>query len=437
MEQAVNSAFLPGLRGHFCVMPDVHQGYGFPIGGVAAADFETGVVSPGGIGYDINCGIRLLSSEIPLELAEPLMEDLAVLLFQGCPSGIGQRGTTQLSKRDFEQICVDGSNWALKSGNATAADIEFTEDNGRIPGADLAAVSPRAMERGLAQAGSLGSGNHFVEVDVVDEIFDEKAAEIMGLAKNHLVVQIHSGSRGFGHQICTDYVREFQPLIDKYHFNLPDRELVCAPIQSREGKSYLAAMACAANFAFCNRQLLQISARKVFEEVFSKVTSKFHLRLVYDLAHNIGKIETHSINGRMHKVCVHRKGATRAFGPGSLEVPEKYRQIGQPVLIPGSMGTSSWVMTGTLTSMQKSFGSSCHGAGRVMSRSQAKKNMRGDVLLKQLKQKGIYIRAGSLSGVAEEAPQAYKDVDLVVESAVGAGLVNKVAKLRPLAVIKG
>ena len=317
------------------------------------------------------------------------------------------------------------------------ADIEFTENNGCIPGADLAAVSPRAVERGLAQSGSLGSGNHFIEVDTVEEIFDEKSARIMGLTKNHLVVQIHTGSRGFGHQICTDFVRDFQFLASKYHFNLPDRELVCAPIQSKEGKRYLAAMNCAANFAFCNRQLLSSVVRDTFEEVFSKVTNKFQLRLVYDLAHNIGKIETHTIEGKAQKVCVHRKGATRAFGPGNPDVPEKYRQIGQPVLIPGSMGTASWVMTGTEAAMKKSFGSSCHGAGRVMSRTQAKKSVRGETLLKQLREEGIFVRAGSISGVAEEAPEAYKDIDLVIESAVGAGLVKKVAKLRPVAVIKG
>ncbi len=437
LEQAVNSSFLPGLRGHFCVMPDVHQGYGFPIGGVAASDYETGVISPGGIGYDINCGVRLLSSDIPYVMAAPLIEDLAILLFQNCPSGVGKRGIAHLSNKDFQRICMEGSKWALKNGYATPTDIEFTEDNGCIPGADLTTVSPRAIERGLTQTGSLGSGNHFIEVDVVEEIFDEKSARIMGLTKNHLAVQIHSGSRGFGHQICTDFVREFQPLNNKYHINIPDRELVCAPIQSKEGQSYLAAMSCAANFAFCNRQLLSSVVGDTFEEVFSKVTSKFQLRLIYDLAHNIGKIETHDIDGRKLKVCVHRKGATRAFGPGFPEVPEKYRQIGQPVLIPGSMGTASWVMTGTETGMKKSFGSSCHGAGRVMSRTQAKKSVRGETLLKQLKEEGIFIRAGSISGVAEEAPEAYKNIDLVVESAVGAGLVKKVARLRPVAVIKG
>jgi tRNA-splicing ligase RtcB len=436
-EQAVNSTFLPGLKGHFCVMPDVHQGYGFPIGGVAVADYETGIISPGGIGYDINCGVRLLSSDIPIELASPLLEDLALLLFQNCPGGVGKGGTVRLSSKDFQHMCLDGSKWALKNGYASPSDVELTEDNGCIPGGDLAAISSRAIERGIAQTGSLGSGNHFVEVDLVEEIFDERAARIMGLAKNHLAVQIHTGSRGFGHQICTDYVREFQPLLNKYHINIPDRELVCAPIQSKEGQRYLAAMRCAANFAFCNRQFMASIVRDTFEEVFSKEISKFQVRMVYDLAHNIGKIEKHKIQGENFRVCVHRKGATRAFGPGNPEIPDKYRQIGQPVLIPGSMGTSSWVMTGTEAGMEKSFGSCCHGAGRVMSRTQAKKSIRGEALLKQLKGEGIFVKAGSMSGLAEEAPDAYKDIDLVIESATGAGLAKKVAKLRPIVVIKG
>jgi len=381
--------------------------------------------------------VRLLSSEIPFELAAPLLEDLAVLIFQNCPSGMGKHGAARITEKEFQNICQHGSKWALKNGYATSADIEFSEDNGCMPGADIAAVSSRAIERGLAQSGSLGSGNHFIEVDVVDEVFEETSARIMGLAENNLVVQIHTGSRGFGHQICTDFVREFQPLNSKYRFSIPDRELVCAPVLSKEGQKYLAAMKCAANFAFCNRQILSSVVGDVFEGVFSKEADKFHLRLVYDIAHNIGKIESHVINGKDQKVCVHRKGATRAFGPGSLEIPEKYRRIGQPVLIPGSMGTSSWVMTGTDTAMKKSFGSSCHGAGRVMSRTEAKKNIHGEILLKQLKEKGIFIRAGSVSGAAEEAPEAYKNIDLVIESAVGAGLVKKVAKLRPVVVVKG
>ena len=436
-EQAVNSASLRGIKNYFCVMPDVHQGYGFPIGGVAATDFDTGVITPGGIGYDINCGVRLLSSEIQFEEAEPLIETLSILLFQKIPTGIGKKGSVTLSKKDFAQICEEGSQWALKKGFATQSDIELTENQGLIKGATLQSVSQRASERGLSQVGSLGSGNHFIEVDVVDEIFDEKAAQIMGLVKNNIALQVHSGSRGFGHQICSDFVKEFQTTIHKYQLTIPDRELVCAPIQSEEGQRYLSAMRCAANYAFCNRQMLAYNARKVFEEVFSKITSKFHLRMVYDLAHNIGKIETHLVNGSSMKVCVHRKGATRAFGPHHEDIPARYHEIGQPVLIPGSMGTSSWVLVGTEEGMKKTFGSCCHGAGRVMSRSKAKKIFRGENLLKQLGEKGIFIKAGSMSGLAEEAPQAYKDVDKVIESAIGSGIAKKVVRLRPVAVIKG
>ncbi len=437
LEQAVNSSFLPGLKSYFCVMPDVHQGYGFPIGGVAAVDFETGVISPGGIGYDINCGVRLLSSDISFDLAAPLLEDLAVLLFRNCPSGIGKQGAVRITEKHFQEICLHGSKWALKNGYATPADIEMTEDKGCMHGADLSAVSSRAIERGLAQSASLGSGNHFIEIDVVDEVFDEISAGLMGLAKNKLAVQVHTGSRGFGHQICTDFVREFQPLSNKYHYHIPDRELVCAPLQSPEGQRYLAAMKCAANFAFCNRQLISSVVRDTFTDVFKRESENYYLRLVYDLAHNIGKIETHIIDGKEQKVCVHRKGATRAFGPDSSEIPEKYRRIGQPVLIPGSMGSASWVMTGTNTAMIKTFGSSCHGAGRIMSRTEAKKKVRGDILFNDLKKKGIVLKAGSVSGAAEEAPEAYKNIDLVIETVVGAGLVRKVAKLRPIVVIKG
>lgn len=436
-DQAINASLLEGLRGHFCVMPDVHQGYGFPIGGVAASDFEQGVVSPGGIGYDINCGIRLLSSRIHKEQAYPLLENLALLLYQACPSGVGRSGFMKISDRDFSKILVEGSRWALKHGFASETDLELTEDNGCIQGADLSAVSKRAFERGLTQTGSLGSGNHFIEVDFVEEVFDEIAAKKMGLFKDHLAVQIHTGSRGFGHQICTDYVGEFQFVVSKYRIKIPDRELVCAPIQSKEGQRYLAAMRCAANFAFCNRQLLTSTVRDVFEIVFSGSAGYGQLGLVYDLAHNIGKIETHLVNGKNVKVCVHRKGATRAFGPGHNEIPQKYREIGQPVLIPGSMGTSSWVMVGTKKGMEKSFGSCCHGAGRLLSRSRARKNMQGDQVLKKLLKQGIYVKAGSLSGIAEESPSAYKDIDQVIESAVGADLVKKVAKLHPLVVIKG
>jgi len=435
--QAVNSSSLPGLLNYVSVMPDVHQGYGFPIGGVAATDVQSGVISPGGIGYDINCGVRLLSSNISLGEAESEIETLSNLLFQEVPTGVGRGGTVSITKKDFARICETGSRWALKNGFASEMDVDLTESRGFLEGADFDCVSERAIERGIKQAGSLGSGNHFLEVDVVEEIFDTRAAEAMGLMVGNLALQIHCGSRGFGHQICSDFVREFQTSVRKYNIVLPDRELVCAPLQSEEGQRYLAAMRCAANFAFCNRQLLTHRARAVFERVFEKMAPDFHLRMVYDLAHNIGKIETHTLNGKQTKVCVHRKGATRAFGPHHEEIPSRYHLIGQPVLIPGSMGTASWVLNGTDTGMEKTFGSCCHGAGRLMSRTQAKKSVRGGDLLRELRDDGILVKAGSMSGLAEEAPQAYKDVDLVIESAVGAGLARKVARLKPVVVIKG
>lgn len=435
--QAINTACLPGLHKYVCVMPDVHQGYGFPIGGVAAADFHNGMISPGGIGYDINCGIRLLSSTIPLRDAQKKIDQLINTIYARCPVGIGKQGFISLKRNDFEEICLKGSQWAKKKGYATQSDVDFTEDQGCIKEADIQSISKRAMERGLFQIGSLGSGNHFIEIDVVDEVFDQKSAEAMGLYHDHLAVQIHSGSRGFGHQVCTDFVKEFQTVVHKYQINVKDRELVCAPISSDEGTRYLQAMRSAANYAFCNRQVLTHIVREIFNQTFKEKNKNNYLWLVYDLAHNIGKIETHMINHQAIKVCVHRKGATRAFGPGQKEIPEKYQKIGQPILIPGSMGTSSWIMVGTQIAMEKSFGSCCHGAGRVLSRSSAKKMIRGDELISALQQKGISIRTSSLSGLAEEAPSAYKDVDQVIEATVGAGLAKKVARLRPIAVIKG
>ena len=437
LEQAVNSATLPGLVGHVLVMPDMHQGYGFPIGGVAATRYPTGVISPGGIGYDINCGVRLLASQIELGEAQAYIDDLASALNHYCPSGVGKKGHLRLSVTELDQVCIQGSQWAKKRGYASEADVRRTEENGRLDGADPGKVSKRAKERGRSQVGTLGAGNHFIEVDLVDQVFDARAAQVMGLAEGNLVVQIHCGSRGFGHQVCTDYVRELQGAVRRYGITLPDRELVCAPLDSPEGQDYLAAMRCAANYAFANRQVLAHYARKAFEETLAGKVKNWGLYQVYDIAHNMGKIETHKINGERIKVCVHRKGATRAFGPGFEGLPEEYRPIGQPVLVPGSMGTASWVLVGTEGSMERSFGSSCHGAGRVMSRSKAKKTVWGEDLRKELQSRGIQIRAGSMAGLAEEAPQAYKDVDEVVSTVVGAGIARRVARLVPIAVIKG
>ncbi len=447
LEQAINSATLPGLVGWVVVMPDMHQGYGFPIGGVAATRYpevgkpgkgvESGVISPGAIGYDINCGVRLLASQIELKQVEGFLADLANAINRNCPSGVGEKGELRLSESELERVCREGSHWALKAGYASEMDLAHTEESGRLEGADPEKVSPRAKERGRPQLGTLGAGNHFIEVDVVEQIFDDQAALVMGLHKGCLAVQIHCGSRGFGHQICSDYVADFQKAIKRYGISIPDRELVCAPLDSPEGQNYLAAMRCAANYAFANRQVLAHNARKAFEEVLAGKVANWHLHPVYDIAHNMGKIETHMVNGKPVRVCVHRKGATRAFGPGSPGLPQDYQKIGQPVLVPGSMGTSSWVLVATQTSMERSFGSSCHGAGRLMSRHQAKKSVRGDRLRQDLEDKGIYIRAGSMAGLAEEAPAAYKDVDEVVETVSGAGIARKVARLRPVIVIKG
>jgi tRNA-splicing ligase RtcB len=437
LEQAVNSATLPGLVGHVLVMPDMHQGYGFPIGGVAATRYPDGVVSPGGIGYDINCGVRLLASQIEYEEVKELIGNLATALDQHCPSGVGEKGAIRISEEELDRVCREGSFWALKRGYATEADIHRTEEEGRLEGADPSKVSKRAKERGRPQLGTVGAGNHFVEVDIVDQIFDTEAARIMGLEQGCLALQIHCGSRGFGHQVCSDYVENLQSAVKRYNIRLPDRELVCAPLDSPEGKNYLAAMRSAANYAFANRQVLVYNARMAFEQVIAGKVKNWYLHQVYDVAHNMGKIETHLIDSKEMRVCVHRKGATRAFGPDAPGLPEEYKSIGQPVLVPGSMGTASWVLVGTEASMQRSFGSSCHGSGRLMSRGKAKKQVRGEHLRQELEKAGIHIRAGSMSGLAEEAPQAYKDVDQVVETVVGAEIARKVARLRPLAVVKG
>ncbi len=437
LEQAVNAATLPGLVGRVLVMPDMHQGYGFPIGGVAATRYPEGVISPGAIGYDINCGVRLLASRIDYEEVSPLLDALASALNAHCPSGVGVKGAVRVSQAELAEVCRQGARWALKRGYATEMDVRRTEEGGCIPGADPDKVSARALERGRGQLGSLGAGNHFIEIDVVEEVYDPHAADVMGLRRGALAVQIHCGSRGFGHQICSDYVRAFQGAVRRYGIHLPDRELVCAPLDSPEGRDYLAAMRAAANFAFANRQILAHQARLAFEQVLAGVVSNWHLHQVYDIAHNMGKIEWHEVDGKRLRVCVHRKGATRAFGPGSPEIPPEYREIGQPVIIPGSMGTASWVLVGTEDSMARSFGSTCHGAGRVMSRRQAKKSVRGEVLQRDLEGRGIRVRAGSMPGLAEEAPQAYKDVDEVVATVSRAGIAGKVARLRPVAVVKG
>jgi tRNA-splicing ligase RtcB len=372
-----------------------------------------------------------------MDVALPQIDRLATLLNQYCPSGVGVKGVLHVNRLELDRLLRIGSRWALKNGYANENDIAHTEENGCLEEADPGKISEHAKTRGLGQIGSLGAGNHFVEVDVVEAVLDPQTAAVFGLREGCLVVQIHCGSRGLGHQVCTDYVQDFQSVVQRYGIKLPDRELVCAPMDSPEGQAYLGAMRAAANFAFVNRQLLAYSARRAFEETFAGKLKNWQLTQVYDICHNMGKIETHEVDEKHIKVCVHRKGATRAFGPGTPGLPPEYQQTGQPVLVPGSMGTASWVLAGTETSMLRSWGSSCHGAGRTMSRAKAKHDFRGDDLRRKLEERGIKIRAGSMSGLAEEAPSAYKDVDAVVETVIAAGIARKVARLRPLAVVKG
>jgi tRNA-splicing ligase RtcB (3'-phosphate/5'-hydroxy nucleic acid ligase) len=437
LEQLVNTATLPGIVNYALAMPDIHQGYGFPIGGVVATELPDGIISPGGVGYDINCGVRLLGTYLDGEDVAPYLDELATQLQRNCPHGVGRGGKIKLKRNELMRLVEEGGQWALKNGYATPMDLDHTEENGQIPGADASKVSARALARGMDQVGTLGAGNHFVEVDIVEEVFYEEAANRMGLFPGQIVVQIHCGSRGFGHQVCSDYVKRFQPVVHRYGIELPDRELVCAPLSSAEGQDYLAAMSAAANYAFVNRQVLTYLIRESFEWALAGKVKNHHIYQVYDIAHNMAKIERHRVGKRTVEVCVHRKGATRAFGPGSAVLPDRYRDIGQPVLVPGSMGTASWVLVGTEGSMAQSFGSTCHGAGRTMSRTRAKKTVQGGALRDELEAKGIRVRAGSLRGLAEEAPVAYKDVDRVIEVVHGAGIARKVARIVPVAVVKG
>ena len=437
LEQLINTATLPGAVKYALAMPDIHQGYGFPIGGVVATQLPDGVISPGGVGYDINCGVRLLGSHLEQDEIKPYLDILATSIYANCPSGVGKGGNIKLKSGELDRVMELGSAWAMKRGLASESDLERTEENGCLKGADADKVSPRAKARGKGQIGTLGAGNHFIEIDVVDKIIDQVAADRLGLFEKQIAVQIHCGSRGLGHQVCSDYVKRFQKSIRRYGYNLPDRELVCAPLSSSEGGDYLAAMKGAANYAFANRQVLASHIRRSFEQTLAGKLNNHHLYQIYDIAHNMAKVETHIVDGRQLKLCVHRKGATRAFGPGSGELPAAYRDIGQPVLVPGSMGTASWVLVGTQNSMAQTFGSTCHGAGRSMSRKKAKKSVHGAGLRDQLESRGIHVRAGSMSGLAEEAPMAYKDVNRVVNVVHGAGIARKVARLKPLAVIKG
>jgi tRNA-splicing ligase RtcB len=434
LEQLINVATLPGIQKAALVMPDAHEGYGFPIGGVAATRYPDGVISPGGIGYDINCGVRLLMSPLFLPDVKDKLELLAKELYAQIPSGTGKGGSLDLGHSTLDNVLKEGANWALQNGFATEEDLEHTESNGCLPNADPSRVSDHAKKRGHDQLGTIGAGNHFVEVDVVNEIFDETAAATFGLQKNQIVILIHTGSRGLGHQVATDYLKVMMSAMPQYHIKPPDRELACVPFHSPEGQSYFNAMAAAANFAWCNRQVITFEIRSAWETVFG--TGAGELTVLYDVAHNIAKLEDHVIEGKPMKLIVHRKGATRAFGPHSEDVPEAFRHMGHPVLIPGSMGTASYVLIGTDKSMSMSFGSTCHGAGRALSRTAAKKQVNAPQLKNELRERGIFVEA-LYRGIAEEAPVAYKDIDLVVDTVHETGIARKVAKLRPLAVIKG
>ncbi len=433
--QLVNIATLPGIQKAAFAMPDIHQGYGFPIGGVAATDIhEGGVISPGGIGYDINCGVRLLASTMSVDELHPYIETLATRLFEKIPSGVGKGGKLEFNPNELDDILKKGAKRMLELGYGLPEDLEYCEENGCMSVADPNLISQRAKKRGGDQLGTLGSGNHFLELQGIEEIYDQKAAQAFGLYKNNVTVMIHCGSRGLGHQTCTDYVRMMMQKLPEWGYELPDRELIYAPFLAQEGQDYFKAMAAAANYAWANRHMIGHWVREVWRDVIGESAQ---LRMVYDVSHNLGKVEKHRIDGKERELVLHRKGATRAFGPGRPEVPATYRHVGQPVLIPGTMGTSSYILVGTEESMDVAFGTSCHGAGRRMSRSKAKKMVWGSELRKELEQRGIIIRTDSDPGLAEEAPIAYKDVDNVVRIVDQAGLAKKVARVRPLAVIKG
>jgi tRNA-splicing ligase RtcB len=437
-EQVANVACLPGIVSASLAMPDIHWGYGFPIGGVAAFDVETGVISPGGVGYDINCGVRLLSTHLRASDLKGRLADLLARIYANVPCGVGSQGKIRVEKREMEALLRKGARWAVEKGFGRKEDLEATESGGFLTDANPEAVSPQARERGLSQVGSLGAGNHFLEVQEVVEIFEPGTAEAFGIdCIGQIVMMIHTGSRGFGHQVCSDFIEVMQRAVRKYAISLPDRQLACAPVHSEEGRAYLAAMACAANYAWANRQLITHWVREAFQQTFAMPQERLGLQVVYDVAHNVAKLEQHTVEGKRKQLCVHRKGATRAFPAGHPELPPRFAKAGQPVLIPGDMGRYSYLLVGTERAMQDSFGSTCHGAGRVKSRGEAKRQLHADELLAQLKQKGILVMARSRQTLVEEAPEAYKDVTEVVEAVVGAGLSRRVAKMRPLGVIKG
>jgi tRNA-splicing ligase RtcB (3'-phosphate/5'-hydroxy nucleic acid ligase) len=438
IDQAVNVTHLPYLYKHVVVLPDGHEGYGFPIGGVAASDAEKGVVSPGGVGYDINCGVRLIRTNLTVDDVRPRLKELLQTIYRMVPSGLGSQAIIKLTSSELDLVLTEGVKWAISKGYGWDQDREMCEEQGVMKGADPAAVSNIAKSRGAPQLGSLGSGNHFLEVQKVDKIFDKEAAAKYGITQeNQIMVLVHTGSRGLGHQVCSDYLKIIEAASKKYGIDLPDRELACAPMYSKEAENYMKAMAAALNFAWSNRQMITHWVREAFRKVFKISEEDLGMKLVYDVAHNIAKYEYHNIDGSMKKVVVHRKGATRAFPAGSDAIPQQYRDVGQPVLIPGSMGTSSWVLKGTEKAMELSFGSTAHGAGRMLSRAAAVKAYTAEKIKRELESKGVLIEAASWRGVAEEAPAAYKNVDEVAEVSHAVGIATKVARLVPLGVVKG
>ena len=434
-EQVANVGCLPGIVGASLAMPDIHWGYGFPIGGVAAFDYQDGVVSPGGVGYDINCGVRLMRTDVQHDQARDRIRDLISRLYRKIPSGVGASGSVTLSKQSERQVLIRGAHWAVENGFGIPEDVEYIEENGCMSNADPSTVSRRALERGRPQLGTLGSGNHFIEIGYVETIYDRISAEAMDITEVTVTVSIHSGSRGLGYQVCDDSIGIMVKAAARYGIHLPDRQLCCAPVQSAEGRDYLGAMFAAVNYAFANRQIMAHGVRSVFNEVFGERTA--HVRTVYEVAHNIAKIENHEYEGKNRTLCVHRKGATRAFPPGSPHIPLRYRHVGQPVLVPGDMGTNSYILVGKQGAMSETFGSACHGAGRVLSRKRAVKQSRGRSIPEELAQAGIYVMAAGRRTLQEEMPEAYKDVSNVVDAVTGAGLCAKVARLKPIGCLKG
>jgi tRNA-splicing ligase RtcB (3'-phosphate/5'-hydroxy nucleic acid ligase) len=438
LEQVANVAYLPGIQHASLAMPDIHWGYGFCIGGVCATDpDEGGVISPGGVGYDINCGVRLCRTNLFFRDVQHKLRELVESLFRNIPTGVGRSGKYSFKGKELHRLLAEGSRYVIERDLGEQRDVDYTEAHGRLDGADPDLVSDHAKDRGAKQCGTLGSGNHFLEIQIVDQVFDEPAASVMGLKKDMVCVMIHSGSRGLGYQVCDDALAMLRKAPEKYGIHLPDRQLACAPINSPEGQKYIAAMRAAANFAWCNRQLLMQQAREVFAAHFGRTWQELQMNLIYDVCHNIAKFEEHTIGGKIKRVWVHRKGATRAFPPNHPEIPAMYRKIGQPVIIPGDMGRASWVLVGQPGSMEKTFGTTCHGAGRAMSRTQAVKNAVGRRIDRELEARGVIARAQSHKGLAEEQPNAYKDVDEVVDVVHRAGLSHKVARMRPIGVIKG